>query len=45
MNPVPVMKLVEVISGIATSQATLDTTLALAAKMGKGAMRASYFPR
>ena len=45
MNPVPVMKLVEVISGIATSQATLDTTLALAAKMGKGAMRESYLPR
>lgn len=35
MNPVPVMKLVEVISGIATSQETLDTTLALAQKMGK----------
>ena len=35
MNPVPVMKLVEVISGIATSKETLDTTLALAARMGK----------
>lgn len=45
MNPVPVMKLVEVISGIATSQATLDTTLALAAKMGKGSMRESHLPR
>jgi 3-hydroxybutyryl-CoA dehydrogenase len=35
MNPVPIMKLVEIISGIATSKTTLDTTLALAAKMGK----------
>ncbi|KAJ1948576.1 hypothetical protein EC988_005119 [Linderina pennispora] len=35
MNPVPVMKLVEIIPGLQTSQATLDTTLALAHKMGK----------
>ncbi|KAJ2891072.1 hypothetical protein IWW38_003785 [Coemansia aciculifera] len=35
MNPVPVMKLVEIIPGLQTSQATLDTTLALAQKMGK----------
>ncbi|KAJ2320974.1 hypothetical protein GGI00_006141 [Coemansia sp. RSA 2681] len=35
MNPVPVMKLVEIIPGLQTSQATLDTTLGLAQKMGK----------
>lgn len=35
MNPVPVMKLVEVIRGLQTSDATLEKTLALAAKMKK----------
>ena len=35
MNPVPIMKLVEVIRGIATSDATYATTRALAEKMGK----------
>ncbi|KAJ2778635.1 hypothetical protein H4R18_004479 [Coemansia javaensis] len=35
MNPVPVMKLVEVIPGLQTAKATLDTTLALAQRMGK----------
>jgi 3-hydroxybutyryl-CoA dehydrogenase len=35
MNPVPVMKLVEVIPGLATSQQTIDTTLAVAHAMGK----------
>jgi len=35
MNPVPVMKLVEVISGLQTSQQTLTTTLQLAEAMGK----------
>lgn len=35
MNPVPIMKLVEIIPGLATSQSTLSTTLALAAQMGK----------
>lgn len=35
MNPVPVMKLVEVISGLQTSPATLATTLDLARAMGK----------
>jgi 3-hydroxybutyryl-CoA dehydrogenase len=34
-NPVPVMKLVEVIRGMATSQATYDTVKALAEKLGK----------
>lgn len=35
MNPVPVMKLIEVIKGLQTSQSTLEKTLALAAKLGK----------
>ncbi|KAJ2500557.1 hypothetical protein GGH96_002600 [Coemansia sp. RSA 1972] len=35
MNPVPVMKLVEIIPGLQTSEETLSTTLALAQKMGK----------
>ncbi|MGB0124251.1 MAG: 3-hydroxybutyryl-CoA dehydrogenase [Silvibacterium sp.] len=34
-NPVPVMKLVEVIRGLATSQTTYDTVKALAEKLGK----------
>ena len=34
-NPVPVMKLVEVIRGLATSQETLQTVRELAAKLGK----------
>ncbi|KAI3641276.1 hypothetical protein MIR68_000748 [Amoeboaphelidium protococcarum] len=35
MNPVPVMKLVEIIPGLQTSTYTLDQTLKLAQKMGK----------
>jgi len=35
MNPVPVMKLVEIIRGIATSDETYRTTHALAEKLGK----------
>ncbi len=35
MNPVPVMKLVEVIRGLATSDETYETTKELAEKMGK----------
>ncbi len=34
-NPVPIMKLVEVIKGLATSEATTQATLALATRMGK----------
>src|SRR5277367_3444257 len=34
-NPVPVMKLVEVIRGLATSQASYDTVKALAERLGK----------
>lgn len=35
MNPVPLMKLVEVIRGLATDDATYQATLDLAARMGK----------
>ena len=34
-NPVPVMKLVEVVRGLATSQATFDTVKVLSEKLGK----------
>jgi 3-hydroxybutyryl-CoA dehydrogenase len=35
MNPVPVMKLVEIIRGLATSDATYEATRALAERLGK----------
>jgi len=44
MNPVPVMKLVEIISGLATSEATLSTTLALAQSMQKVTTKSKDMP-
>lgn len=44
MNPVPVMKLVEVIRGIATSDETFETTWALAEKFGKTPAMANDYP-
>jgi 3-hydroxybutyryl-CoA dehydrogenase len=44
MNPVPLMKLVEVIKGLATSEETLATTLALCKAMGKEAWEANDSP-
>lgn len=44
MNPVPVMKLVEVIKGLATSQETFDTTWALCRLFGKTAAEANDYP-
>ena len=44
MNPVPVMKLVEVIPGIATSDETFQITWDLAEKFGKTPARANDFP-
>jgi 3-hydroxybutyryl-CoA dehydrogenase len=44
MNPVPVMKLVEIIPGLRTSIPTLTTTLALAAEMGKTTTQSRDFP-
>ena len=44
MNPVPVMQLVEVIRGIATSDETTARTLALARAVGKTPCEANDFP-
>ncbi|MGE5585021.1 MAG: 3-hydroxybutyryl-CoA dehydrogenase [Bacillota bacterium] len=44
MNPVPAMKLVEIISGQATSDETRTTTWALAEKMGKTPVAVSDYP-
>ena len=44
MNPVPVMKLVEIIRGLATSQATYDFTKTLAQKMDKTPVEVRDFP-
>jgi 3-hydroxybutyryl-CoA dehydrogenase len=44
MNPVPVMKLVEIIPGLPTSEATLAITWALAEKFGKTPARANDYP-
>ncbi len=44
MNPVPVMKLVEVIPGIATSDETLQITWNLAERFGKTPAKANDYP-
>ena len=44
MNPVPVMKLVEVICGLATSPETLETTLELTRRMDKTPARSNDYP-
>ena len=44
MNPVPVMKLVEVIRGLATSDATFDATAALVTKLGKEMAVSADYP-
>lgn len=44
MNPVPVMELVEVIRGAATSDATCQTTLELARQLGKQTTVANDYP-
>ena len=44
MNPVPVMKLVEIIRGIATDEPTFQAVRALAEKLGKNAAVAEDFP-
>jgi 3-hydroxybutyryl-CoA dehydrogenase len=43
-NPAQVMKLVEVINGLATSRDTFETTRALGEKCGKSAVEANDFP-
>ena len=44
MNPVPVMKLVEIINGYATSLETTNTTTAIAVKLGKVPCTAEDYP-
>lgn len=44
MNPVPVMKLVEVIRGIATSDATTRSVMELCGTLGKTAVEVNDFP-
>jgi 3-hydroxybutyryl-CoA dehydrogenase len=44
MNPVPVMKLVEVIRGLQTSDETTATIMALAERLGKTPVEANDFP-
>ena len=44
MNPVPVMQLVEIIRGLATSEATLARTNALATALGKTPVEAQDYP-
>jgi 3-hydroxybutyryl-CoA dehydrogenase len=44
MNPVPVMKLVELIRGIATDEATYAAIRELAARLGKTSVSAEDFP-
>jgi len=44
MNPVPVMKLVEVIRGLATDEPTFRAIVALSERMGKKPVEANDFP-
>ncbi len=44
MNPVPVMELVEVIRGLATSDATFDLTWSLSERFGKTPAQANDYP-
>jgi 3-hydroxybutyryl-CoA dehydrogenase len=44
MNPVPVMKLVEIIRGLATSEATFEAVRALTEKLGKTPLECNDMP-
>ena len=44
MNPVPIMKLVELIRGLATSDGTYQATLGVAESMGKTTVEAQDYP-
>jgi 3-hydroxybutyryl-CoA dehydrogenase len=44
MNPVPIMQLVEIIRGLATSPETVSVIMALAEKLGKTPVEAADFP-
>jgi 3-hydroxybutyryl-CoA dehydrogenase len=44
MNPVPIMKLIEVIKGYSTSTKTLETIMELSKKIGKSPVEVNDFP-
>jgi 3-hydroxybutyryl-CoA dehydrogenase len=44
MNPVPLMKLIEIITGMQTDEGTLQATLSLARKLGKEPVQAGDYP-
>jgi 3-hydroxybutyryl-CoA dehydrogenase len=44
MNPVPMMKLVEIVRGLETDDATTETTVALAERLGKTPVVVNDFP-
>ncbi|MEL7128953.1 MAG: 3-hydroxybutyryl-CoA dehydrogenase [Pseudomonadota bacterium] len=44
MNPVPLMKLIEIIRGLATDQPTYEMAIGFAAKLGKTVTNAEDFP-
>jgi 3-hydroxybutyryl-CoA dehydrogenase len=44
MNPVPVMKLIEVVRGLATSDATTETVVDLSLELGKTPVEVNDFP-
>ena len=44
MNPVPIMKLIEVIKGYSTSQATIDSIMKLSKEIGKSPVEVNDFP-
>lgn len=44
MNPVPLMKLVEIIRGLATSEATIAAVVALSQRLGKTPVEAQDYP-
>lgn len=44
MNPVPVMRLVEIIKGLGTSQETFETTVVLSKQFGKVPVECNDFP-
>ncbi|HJV49499.1 MAG TPA: 3-hydroxyacyl-CoA dehydrogenase NAD-binding domain-containing protein, partial [Geothrix sp.] len=44
MNPVPVMQLIEVIRGLATSEATFEAVMELSKKLGKTPIPCNDFP-
>ncbi len=44
MNPVPIMKLIEIIRGYTTSQETYDTVKAISEKLGKSPVEVNDYP-